>query len=259
MTSRSVPRLLVRGWAIQTKDMSSFGYFVLSTLIEPVIFAAIATYMFRAGSRPDALLYAAVGAGMLGVWTVTLVGSGQALTMLRHAGILELLVIAPTPFVLVLAPIALATATVGMYALAATLAWGWLLFDVPIGVAHPWFLLVSVPATVVGLGMLGMLMASVFVLYRHANAVTNLLGYPVWLVSGLLVPVSFLPDWARPISWLLPTTWGAEAIRASMLGGRPLPAIAACLALATGYFALAALALRHFERLARQQASLALA
>ncbi|WP_157630846.1 ABC transporter permease [Kribbella catacumbae] len=259
MSRAAVPRMLLRGWAIQVKDSSSFGFFIMSSLIEPVIFAAIAAYMFRAGNRPDALLYAAIGAGMLGVWIVTLIGSGQALTFLRHAGILELLIVAPVPFVLVLAPITLAAATVGMYSLAATLVWGWLLFDVPLGVEHPWLLLASVPATVIGLGMLGMLMASVFVLFRHANALTNMLGYPVWLASGFLVPVSLLPDWVRPVSWLLPTTWGAEAIRTSMIGGHPLPAIGACLGLAIGYFALAALTVRHFERLARQRASLALA
>ena len=259
MSPAAAVRLVLRGWVIQTKDLSSFGFFVMSSLVEPVIFAAIAAYMFGAGNRPGALLYAAIGAGMLGVWSVTLIASGQALTFLRHAGILELLVAAPRPFIFVLAPITLAAATVGMYALVTTLAWGWLLFDVPLRAEHPLLLALAIPTTVLGLGMLGMVLAAVFVLYRHANAFTNLLGYPIWLVSGLLVPVGFLPDWVRPVSWLLPSTWGAQAIRDSMIGGRPLPAIAACLALAIGYFGVAALSLRRFELLARRHATLALA
>ena len=253
-----VLRLVARGWVAHTKHLSSSGFFILISTIQPVIFAAIAFYMFRAGDHPGALAYAAIGAGMLGVWSTTLVGSGQALTLLRFAGMLELLIAAPAPFVFVLAPITLATATVGLYSLVATLAWGWLLFDIPLPVEHPWLLAVAVPATVLALGMLGLVLASVFVRFRHANGLTNLLDYPMWLASGLLVPVGLLPGWVRPLSWLFPTTWGAQAIRESIMGGRPVPAIGACLLLAAAYFGVGVLTLRRFELLARRRASLAL-
>ena len=62
-----------------------------------------------------------------------------------------------------------------------------------------------------------MLIATTFVLYRHANALGNLLEYPIWLIAGLLVPIATLP-WVRPITWLLAPTWGMEAIRGAALG-----------------------------------------
>jgi len=114
-------------------------------------------------------------------------------------------------------------------------------------------------SAVLALGMLGMVLASVFVLYRYANALTNVLAYPIWLGTGILVPVTLLPGWVEPISWLLPSTWAARAIRETMLGGRPLLAIGACLALAVVYLGLALFTLGHFETLARRRASLALA
>ncbi len=70
------------------------------------------------------------------------------------------------------------------------------------------------------LGALGMLIATTFVLYRHANALGNLLEYPIWLIAGLLVPIATLPFWVRPISWLLAPTWGMEAIRGAAIGAR---------------------------------------
>lgn len=252
-------RLVVRGWAVHTKHLSSSGFFVLMSSIQPIVFATLAFYLFRAGERADALVYAAVGAGMLSIWSTTLIGSGQALTLLRTAGMLELLVAAPAPFALVLAPITVATATVGLYSLVSTLAWGWLLFDTPIRPEHPWLLGAAALATVFGLGMLGMVLASVFVRFRYANALTNLLDYPVWLLSGMLVPVELLPDWARPMSWLLPPTWGVRAIRESVLGGEPLFAVGMCVALGVGYLGLGVLTVRKFETLARRRASLALA
>jgi ABC-2 type transport system permease protein len=256
---RRWPRLVARGWLTQVKHMSSTGYFVLFSAVQPVIFATIAFYLFMVGGRQDALGYAAIGAGMLGLWHTTLVGSGQALTMLRAAGMLELLVAAPAPFVLVLAPITLATASVGFCSLIATMAWGGLVFGMPLQVAQPWWLAVAVPATAISLGTFGAVLGAVFVRFRYANALTNGLLYPVWLVSGILVPVALLPGWTRPVSWLLPTTWGVRAIRESVLGGDPPVAIGACLILGACYLGLAAIAVRRFEVLARRRASLALA
>ena len=88
----------------------------------------------------------------------------------------------------------------------------------------------ALPATVLSLGMLGLLLASTFVLYRNASAFSNLLEYPVWLATGLLVPLSLLPGWVTPISWLLAPTWGMRAIREAAFGGNAWAEIAACLA-----------------------------
>ena len=69
--------------------------------MQPVIFATIAFYMFQAGGRSGTLLYAALGAGMMGIWSTTLFGSGGALQWKRWQGTLELLVGAPPPFIVV--------------------------------------------------------------------------------------------------------------------------------------------------------------
>ena len=80
----------------------------------------------------------------------------------------------------------------------------------------------------------------------------------MWLVTGLLIPLSVLPGWVAPISWLLAPTWGMRAIRESTIGGSPLSAIGMCLALSACYGAIAVACLRAFERLARERATLAL-
>jgi ABC-2 type transport system permease protein len=93
-------------------------------VIQPIIFATIAFYMFKAGGQPGTLLYAALGAGMMGIWSSTLFGSGGALQWNRWQGTLELLVAAPPPFIVVLLPLTIATAITGAYSLLATLFWG---------------------------------------------------------------------------------------------------------------------------------------
>jgi ABC-2 type transport system permease protein len=254
----STLRLVWAGLRFHVKTLMLSNFFLLTTFLLPAIFAAIAFFLVEAGGRPGTLLYAALGAGMMGVWSSTLFGSGGAIQWQRWQGTLELLVGAPAPFLLVLLPITVASATVGVYAIAGTLVFGRIAFGVPLDVAHPVALVVSIPAMVIGLGLFGLLLATTFVLYRYANALSNLLEYPIWLVTGLLVPVSLLPIWVEPISWFLAPTWGVRAIREAALGGEPWPAIGMCLVLAAAYFALAAIFIRLFERLARDRATLSL-
>jgi ABC-2 type transport system permease protein len=254
-----VLRLIWVGWAFHVKSLTLSGFFILTSVIQPIIFASVAYYMFRAGARPGTLLYVALGAGMMGIWSSTLFGSGGAIQWQRWQGTLEYCIAVPPPFLLVIVPLTLATATIGLYSLLATLLWGWLFFDVPMEIAHPLAFAVALPVTVLGLGLLGLVLASTFILYRNANALSNLLEFPVWLVTGLLVSLSLLPVWVGPISWTLAPTWGINALREAAIEGNPWPEIGMCLVLGAVYLVIGHFALQHFERLARERATLAIA
>ena len=251
-------RVVAMGCIYQFKMNSQSSFFLLTSTIQPVIFASIAFYLFRAGGHPGTLLYAALGAGLMGIWSTTLFGCGGAIGWQRYQGTLETLVVAPAPLPAVLLGITLSTATAGIYAMIATLLWGHFLFGIGLSMAQPLVFLVAVIATVLSLGLLGLLMASSFVLYRNANALSNLLEYPVWLVTGLLVPLALLPGWTHPIAWVLAPTWGIQAIRAAAFGGDSWFPILMCAVLGLAYMALAVVFLRVFERKARADASLSL-
>jgi ABC-2 type transport system permease protein len=246
------------GFVMNLKMLGTSGFFILTSVVQPVIFATIAFYMFKSGGRAGTLLYTALGAGMMGVWSTTLFGSGGMIQWQRWQGTLELSVGAPPPMVLVYLPFSLANAVTGAYALAATLVWGRLVFGVPLHFAHPFLFAVALVATVIALGLMGLVLASTFILYRYANAMANLLEYPVWIASGLVFSTSILPAWTRPISWALPPYWGVLALRRAALGGEvwgPLGMVAvlgaASLVIATGTF-------RIFEHYARARATLSL-
>lgn len=251
-------RLFGISWLFQIRTLTNSLFFVLISILQPVIFASVAFYMWRAGAQPGTLLSVALGVGLMGMWSATLFGSGGAIQWQRWQGTLEVLVAAPPSFLLTLTPLTLATSTIGLYAVLATLLWGRLLFGIPLHFAHPLLLVPALVATVVALGLLGLVMASTFVLYRNASAFSNLLEYPVWLVCGLLVPISLLPGWTHPISWVLAPTWGVRAIRASALGGDWLTPLLMCSGLAAAYLAIGSVTLRNFERLARSRATLSL-
>ena len=252
-------RLLAVGWLVHMKMLSRSAFDGFLGVLWPLFFATVAFFMFRAGAGGETLVYAALGAAVMGIWSTTSTTAASAMQRERWHGTLELLVTAPAHFALVLLPVTIAMSTIGLYSLTTTLLWGRFAFGIDIPLERPAAFALAVVATVVSIGALGFLLAVSFVRYRTAWALGNMLEYPVWLVSGFLVPIALFPDWVRPISWILAPTWGMNAIRESSLGGSPLPDAALCLAIGIAYVSLGVLVVERMLRGARADGSLTLA
>ncbi len=224
----------------------------------PILYASIAYYLLDAKHDPRLLLSASLGAAVMSMWSLVVIGSSGALENQRWQGTLELLVAAPMPLPVVLAPITISSGIVGAYSLAATLAWGRLIFGIPLTIDAPLAFAVAIPMCALAVGMLGLMMAATFVLYRAAFQLGIAMQYPVWIVTGLLVPLSLLPAFVEPLSWFLAPTWGFRAIRDATLGGSPWLDIGMCAVLTVAYFLAATVFLRVFEHLARARATLRL-
>ena len=246
-------RIVLVGFVLHLKMLSRSAFTGILGVIWPLFFATTAFFMFRTRHDPSALLYASLGASVMGIWSATSVTASSAIQRQRWEGTAT-----PAHFSLVQLPIAIAMSTIGIYSMASTLLWGRLLFGIHLRMVHPLLFCLAVPVTIVSIGMLGFLLSVTVVRYRTAWALGNALEYPIWLVCGFLVPLSLFPGWVRPISWALAPTWGVRAIREAALGGSPLWDVAACAALGLGYGVIGALLVGTVLRSARARATLSL-
>jgi ABC-2 type transport system permease protein len=253
-----VLRLLAVGWLYHMKMISRSPFEGFGQVLYPLFFATIAFFVFRAGDGPRTLLYASLGAAVMGMWSATSTTAGGAMQRERWHGTLELLVATPPHFALILLPITLAMATIGIYSLGATLLYGHFLFGIELSIDHPLLFVASIMGTVLSFGALGFTFAVTFVRFRAAWALGNLFEYPVWLIGGFLVPIALFPDWVRPISWVLAPTWGMNAIREAAAGGSALNDLAICLGLGALYVGVGILITERVLRAARMRAALSL-
>ena len=83
---RRSARVLLMGWLFQFKQMSRSSFDSLLAVLWPLFFATVAFFMFRAGGKPDALVYASLGSAVMGIWTATSVAAGSALQRERWYG-----------------------------------------------------------------------------------------------------------------------------------------------------------------------------
>jgi ABC-2 type transport system permease protein len=251
-------RAFFSGMRIHIVQFSRNPFDMSGVIVWPIVYASIAYYLLDSKDNPRLLLASSLGAAVMLMWSLVVIGSSNALENQRWLGTLELLVAAPVPFATVIAPITIASGFVGAYALLATLAWGTLLFHVPLVIVHPLAFAVAVPACIVAIGMLGLVMAGTFVLYRAAFSLGIAMQYPVWIASGLLVPLSVLPTWVGPVGWVLGPYWGFRGIRAAAVGGAPWPAIGMSAAVSAAYLVIGSVCLHYFVRVARRTGSLKL-
>jgi ABC-2 type transport system permease protein len=249
---------ILTGVRVHMKQASRNPFDLSGVIVWPILYASIAYYLLDAKHDPRLLLSASLGASVMLMWSLVVIASSGALEQQRWQGTLELVVAAPTPLTAVIGPICVAGALVGTYAIGATLAWGALLFDVPVRIERPFAFAVAIPLCALAVGMLGLILAATFVLYRASFHLGIATQYPVWIVTGLIIPLSLLPSFVRPISWLLAPTWGFRAIQEAALGRTPWPDMGMCVVLSIVYLAIGGSCLIAFEYAARARGSLRL-
>lgn len=253
-----VARMLVIAWWLQVKMLAVSAFEGLLQVLWPLFFATTAFLVYRQSGDPQDLVYAGLGAAVMGTWSTIATTASGVLQRERWLGTLELLVASPTRFALILTPITTAMATLGLYSLVATLVWGRVLFGITVPIADPALFALSMLVSILALAMFGFLLSVSVVRYRTAWALGNMLEYPGWLLCGFLVPLALFPGWARWVSWALPPTWGMQAMREAAAGGSPWRDILVCVALGTAYAVVGALLSETVLRSARRHATLAL-
>ena len=200
--------------------------------------------------------------GTIGVilWQSNLWASGYAIEQERHEGTINSLFLTPASRAAVVSGYALGSVfftilpnTIVIGALA-------LLMNVQTNVGDPLAVFVSVLALSAATYALGFALAGVFVLSRRANLLANFLQSPIYLLSGMIVPISALPGPMRWLAAVFPLSAGMNALRQSLLAGAGLGDIAGDLtrlsALSAVLLIFGLVMLRSVERVAKNGAEL---
>lgn len=104
-------------------------------------------------------------------------------------------------------------------------------------------ILTAVSSTFLGL-FVAVAVSEVF----EAQTFSNFLRFPMIFLCGLFIPVSSLPVFLRPLSYILPATWGTDLVRRAITGSGAFDALAALAILASMSLLLYAFSLRNIRR-----------
>ncbi len=247
------------------------SWIFFNTLL-PLLSVAAYVYVYAALGAPAAFAgFVILGGTMVAFWMNVLWSMAAQMYWEKEIGNLQLYMMAPMSRMALLGGMAVGGMVMTSTRAAATLILGVLIFQIAFVVVNPLLLAAIFLVTLVALYGMGMLFASVYLLYgREAWNISNLLQEPVFLGAGFYFPVqSFVRILGGAGFWVaigvsfIPMTLGLDAMRQllfpELLEWAFLPAdieLYILIVLAVVFVFLARRALAYLERLAKQEGRL---
>jgi ABC-2 type transport system permease protein len=200
---------------VRIKGSNREPEWLAAEMIIPVITLSAYVYMYKAlGAPPQFTSFVVIGGTMIAFWVNVLWNMSAQFYWEKETGNLEIYLVAPISRMAILLGMALGGfVNTTLRAVAIVIA-GILIFQAPVMINEPLTALLVFLLTIVALYALGMLFASLFMLYgREAWHTANLFQEPVYFLSGSYFPVTYLPFIIQLIASLLPLTFGLDGIR----------------------------------------------
>jgi ABC-2 type transport system permease protein len=146
-------------------------------------------------------------------------GLAQRIRVSQMMGTLEAELATPAPSWMVLGgpplyEFALAALRAAAYLIGAALVLG-----LDVSRANWTMVTLAVPLIMAAFCGLGLFAAGTTMLIRRTNPVAMIIGSLSFFLSGVIYPVSVLPDWLRALGRLLPLTHALEVLRGALLVG----------------------------------------
>ena len=232
----------------------------LMPLVTVPLFSITFLAIVRQAGRDDLTGYALMAPVLIALWQLSLLDSGEVIAEDRWQGVLEAVIAAPANIAVVVVARVLAVSGLSLVAFVEVWLVARLVFGVAIEIHHPLVFALTLAASVLAMSGTALIMAALFVLARSARTFQNSLSYPFYVLGGVLVPVSFLPDWLEPLSSGVFLSWSADLLRDSLAAGSvsDVPArVAMILALGAAGAAVGGVLLRLILRRVRTTGSLA--
>jgi ABC-2 type transport system permease protein len=237
--------------AFQSRSLLSTAFFMETAVGAPLSFALMKVLAFHGsgGAITGTIWWDAAIAGM---WATTTLACGL-IGYQRFQGTLQYLVTSTLPEWAVFLPLVASAAMIGLVGLPVSIVTAWV-FTGQAPQVNANLVLGYVLALLACCGSAAVL-SSLFVLTPRATAFEPLVLIPIWLLCGIVVPVSSFPKVLQGIACLHPLTWAVWVAHRPNLDGIWM-AVALGLLVSAIYGVLSSLCMRHALHLARVEGSL---
>lgn len=228
-------------------------------------------YLQTAARNLNALVGTVVlGGTMVAFWLNVLWSMASQLYWEKEIGNLQIYMMAPMSRMALLAGMAIGGMFMTSVRAIATLVAGVLVFGVVFQVANPLLLLAVFFVTLIALYGMGMMFASLYLLWgREAWNLSSLLEEPIFFSSGMYFPAGgflMVQPWGPAVAVagsIVPAMLGLDALRQLTLPGTTLPSVLPpdtelelLLVLAVVFLILARFCLAYLEKLAKREGKL---
>jgi ABC-2 type transport system permease protein len=239
---------------------------LIAEMVIPVITLSAYIYLYKmVNAPPEYAGFVIVGGTMMAFWANVLWNMSAQFYWEKETGNLEVYFVAPISRMAILLGMAIGGFVNTALRATAIFIAGILIFQVPITMHDPLTALLIFFLTIGSLYALGMMFASLFMLYgREAWHTANLLQEPIQFLSGTYFPTTsqVVPHLVQLLSSLIPLTFGLDGIRKVAILGQGISDVwvnvLALVVFTAVLLPLARLSLRYLENLGKREGRLTL-
>jgi ABC-2 type transport system permease protein len=206
------------GFMQQARQFIADPQWIIPSLISPFLFTMVMLFIYPDVDGPI-VLSAVLGGGVLGMWANTLFASSFSVSYDRMTGTFEEIMSSPTSFYDVLIGRSLWNAFIGLLNAVLVFVIAEIVFQTAISLANPIGFFFLLALTLASLSAIGMVISTAFVMTRRGTFLSTISEFPIYVLCGALIPVSALPSFLAPASYVLAPAWGVDAIKYMALEG----------------------------------------
>jgi len=189
-------------------------FFFLSKLFE----RGMSDYLQPYGG--DYFAFVIIGIAITDYLTVSLNSFAGEIRNGQMMGTLEALLVTPTSVPTILFSSSLFSFALTSVRILVYLVYGVMFFGLSLHVMHLPLLFLIICLTVLSFTGLGLISAGFIIIFKQGSPLNWIMSSASGVLGGILYPVSVLPAWLQPFSYLLPITHALEAIRQVVLNGK---------------------------------------
>lgn len=186
----------------------------------PILLVPLSTFVaasiFVEGGRTDLLPRVFVAFSLMCVAQTALFTASEILVGDRSNGQLETMLVTTASYPVTLGVRVLVVSSAGLVGGLLSYLILFLCYDARPLIRHPLEALGAVVGATYGSGGMALLLAALICRTKSVRAVQNSLSGPLFLLSGVLVPVGLLSPWLEKLSGALYLSWAAHLMRDSL-------------------------------------------
>ena len=184
-------------------------------LFQPVVYSLLIQFMSLSVNGEPKTLIAVIGASMISMWNSIIVGARISVKWDRFSGILENFMITPTSLSRMLFFRNMGASIIAVISLMITFFINTVVFGVITFELNVIKIVTTLMLLFLSFGVLGSLISIVFISDRKYEKLTDIMNYPIFILSGMIIPITFIPSFFRPFSYMLIPYWITKLFKGS--------------------------------------------
>lgn len=228
---------------------------VILGVVQPAVFLLI-TLRAPAHMTTSYASHVSIGVLLIAFWSFTVWTGAGILERERAEGTLAACMIGVRDMRLVLVGKSLGVNLVSALMIVVTVCAELMALGQPVRFDHPGWLIVGLMALLLSGLALGVGLSSLFVLTRFGPQISSALMYPIFLLGGLLTPLSALPVGVRWVSWGISLRWAMTFLTSTTDGAPDFFALTMVMVLTMVYAVAGAFAFNRISTFVREKGTI---